>query len=310
MRTLTGLILAAALVLAALPAQAASLNKVAALVNGEMITMYDVQALATPEILKAGLDRSNPAHQAGIQRILRETLENMISDTLISQEAERMKVSVSDSEVDNELRKLQQRSQLTKEEFEKQALQQGISIDVMRDRLRKGILRHRLLGMMIARKVVVTREEIAKYYEEHKSQFVADRQVRLGLVIFPPSADVAALAKKVKSGELSFEKLAAENSIGPNPQQGGDIGNVRWNDLALDWRDRLADLKPGDTSEVFSLEGRKAMLKVFKRSDGTGQDLDAVADEIEGILREPKLQERYVEYSQQLRNRAVVDIRM
>ncbi|MFR8055044.1 MAG: hypothetical protein ACLU6O_10170 [Bilophila wadsworthia] len=51
-------------------------------------------------------------------------------------------------------------------------------------------------------------------------------------------------------------------------------------------------------------------LKGQLASPGTdGQTLEEATPQIERILREPKLQERFREYSEQLRKRAVVEIR-
>lgn len=304
------LLAALVLCLSATGAAADSLNRIAAVVNGEMITYFDVQAQAAPEILRAGLDPVRDADAEPVRRITRNVLDSMISDILISQEAERLKITVQDSEVDNEYRKIVQRSQLAPEQFERQLAQQGLSADLMRERIRRGILRHRLLGLMIARKVVVTRDEIAKYYEAHKGQFVSGRKVRLGLVIFPPRDDADALAAQVKSGAMTFADLAARHSIGPNPQNGGVIGDLLWSDLSMEWRDTLSELKPGDVSRVFLVEGRKAVLQLVASNEGKGQALDDVAEEIENILREPKMQERLQEYIGQLRSRAVIDIRI
>ncbi|NHZ45878.1 peptidyl-prolyl cis-trans isomerase [Nitratidesulfovibrio liaohensis] len=290
--------------------KAEQINKIAAVVNGEMITFFDVQAQATPELMRLGLDRNNPAQQEAVRKVHLQVLDSMISDILMNQEAERWKITVQDSEVDNELRKFVQRSQLSQQEFERQLTQQGLSMDVMRDRVRKGILRHRLLTLMIARKIVITQEDVKKYYEAHKSQFVTDRTVRLGLVIFAPTANADALADKVRTGQMTFEQLAATESIGPNPGSGGDIGTLKWTDLAPAWKEALDGLKAGETSKVILVEGRKAMLKLMQVTTGRSQSIEEATPEIENILREPKLQERFTEYTKQLHDKAVIDIRI
>ncbi|WP_353116476.1 SurA N-terminal domain-containing protein [Nitratidesulfovibrio sp.] len=290
--------------------RAEQINKIAAVVNGEMITFFDVQAQATPELMRLGLDRNNPAQQEAVRKVHLQVLDSMISDILMNQEAERWKITVQDSEVENELRKFVQRSQLSQQEFERQLMQQGLSMDVMRDRVRKGILRHRLLTLMIARKIVITQEDVKKYYEAHKSQFVTDRTVRLGLIIFAPTADAEALASKVRTGQTTFEQLAATDSIGPNPAAGGNIGTLKWTDLAPAWKEALDGLKAGEASKVMLVEGRKAMLKLVEVSTGRSQSVEEATPEIENILREPKLQERFTEYTKQLHDKAVIDIRI
>lgn len=55
--------------------------------------------------------------------------------------------------------------------------------------------------------------------------------------------------------------------------------------------------------------GLKEQLKLLSIESGDGQTLEEATPQIERILREPKLQERFREYSEQLRKRAVVEIR-
>ncbi len=58
------------------------------------------------------------------------------------------------------------------------------------------------------------------------------------------------------------------------------------------------------------VEGRKAMLKLVEVSAGRSQSVEEATPEIENLLREPKLQERFTEYTKQLRDKAVIDIRI
>ena len=96
----------------------------------------------------------------------------------------------------------------------------------------------------------------------------------------------------------------------PRAQEGGDVGVVDWNSLDPTWQDRLSQLKPGDVSGLFEVNnGLKGQLKLLSMESGDGQTLEEATPQIERILREPKLQERFREYSEQLRKRAVVEIR-
>ena len=115
---------------------------------------------------------------------------------------------------------------------------------------------------------------------------------------------------RIRSGKLSFEQAARQVSVGPRAQEGGDVGVVDWNSLDPTWQDRLSQLKPGDVSGLFEVNnGLKGQLKLLSMESGDGQTLEEATPQIERILREPKLQERFREYSEQLRKRAVVEIR-
>ncbi|MBO4369318.1 MAG: SurA N-terminal domain-containing protein, partial [Desulfovibrio sp.] len=81
--------------LIAQPASAVQLGKIAAVVNGKVITMYDLQKAAVIE-----LRRANAKDSKTIDAIMRKVLDNMILDILVAQEAKRLKITVSQSEVD------------------------------------------------------------------------------------------------------------------------------------------------------------------------------------------------------------------
>ena len=61
------------------------------------VELFDVQAQATPELMRLGLDRNNPAQQEAVRKVHLQVLDSMISDILMNQEAERWKITVQDT---------------------------------------------------------------------------------------------------------------------------------------------------------------------------------------------------------------------
>mgnify|MGYP002471254224 FL=1 len=294
----------------AVSAHAAMVNKIAAVVNGRMITMYDLQTAVAPELLKNKIDAKTPSGKAAAEKLMRQALDMMVLDILVEQEAEHLKITVTDAEVDAEIAKLMQRSKLSKADFERQLRREGMTVESLRDRIRKGSLRQKLMGMMVGRKVVVSPEEVEKYYNEHKDKFVSDRTIRMALLVYPKEADASSWARRIASNAVSFEQVVRQISIGPNKQKGGEVEPVLWNKMNPEWRERLSNMSPGDVTEIFVIQGNKAQLKFLgSSSGGTPQTLAEATPEIENILREPRLQERFVEYTDQLRKKAMIDIR-
>lgn len=294
----------------AFSAQAATVNKIAAVVNGEMITVFDLHTTIAPELVKNKLNPNNPAHKATVDALSAKALDMMIMDILIAQEATRLKVTVADSEIEGEITRLMQKSKLSKPDFEKQLKSEGMDATTLRDRIRKTIMRQKLMSQMVGRKVVVTPEEVAQYYEENRSQFTTGQKVQMALIIYPPTADAAAWARKIKEGKTSFEAAVRAVSIGPKPQEGGLMPPVPLSDMNPAWRERILSMKPGQVSEIFTVENHKAQVHYISMQGGAEElSLAEATKQIENILREPKLMERFQEYSEQLRNKAVIDIR-
>lgn len=289
---------------------AAPLNSIAAVVNGEMITAFDLQAEMAPEMLRMGLDPKKADNNAKVGDLARRTLDNMINNIILTQEAERLHVTATDSDVEDELRQFMTRARLTPDEFQRQLQIQGLTEKAFRQRIRSSILRKRLLSLMVGRKVVVTKDEVAAYYDQHKDMFKSNQTVRFAVLVYPPSADAEKLASRVKSGSVNFDKVVREVSVGPKKAEGGDLGMMAWSDLDPAWRDRLLSLKPGEISDLFTVNGLKTQVKLLELSSGEGQSMEDAQEQIEAILREPKLQERFEEYTTQLRKRAMIDIRL
>ena len=295
------------------PAFGAPINRVVAVVNGDMVTEFDLNRLTAPAILRAGLDLKNPAHAEAIAKIRRDVLQSRIQDMIVVQEAERLQVKVDDAEVDKAIANLRQESKVTEEQFNAQLKAQKLTMEDFRDQMRKSLLNRNLLGHMVARKVVITKEEIEKYYNDHPEMFSGGRNVRIALLVYPPTAKVEQVAASLKKGRTSFESVVRELSIGPKKEEGGDLGMMPWSDLSPALRDVLSSMQPGSISAPFDLNGMAAQIKLLEKQDtGNGEvlPLEQVSGQIEGLLREPRLHERFKEYMEQLRRRAVVDIRL
>lgn len=295
------------------PALGAPINRVVAVVNGDMVTEFDLNRLAAPAILRTGLDLKNPAHAEAIAKIRRDVLQSRIQDIIVVQEAERLQVKVDDAEVDKAIARLRQESKVTEEQFNAQLKAQKLTMEEFRSQMRKSLLNRDLLGHMVARKVVITKEEIEKYYNDHPEMFSGGRNVRIALLVYPPTAKVEQVAASLKKGRTSFESVVRELSIGPKKEEGGDLGMMPWSDLSPALRDVLSSMQPGSISDPFDLNGMAAQIKLLDKQDtGSGEvlPLEQVSGQIEGLLREPRLHERFKEYMEQLRRRAVVDIRL
>ena len=293
---------------------AAQLNKVAAVVNGKVITMFDLQKAALPDLARARLNPDDPKQAKQVNDILRKALDNLIIDLLVEQEAKRLEISVSDSEVDAELVNIMKERRLTRAQFEEQLKRQNLSLADLRETFERGIKRQKIMGMQVGRKVVVTPEEIKAYYDKHKNELFLRDGLHMGLLVYPPNANVSGIAAQIKSGSLSFAEAARKYSVGPNKEKGGDMGPVEWDKLNPEWSERLNSMRPGDVTPPFVIQKNfKAQVALF-RPGATGPDkpltLEEARPQIDAILRQPKAMERFDEYISQLRSRAVIDIRL
>ncbi len=291
-------------------AHGATVGKVAAVVNGEMISSYDVQQTAIPEIKKRNLDPKKKADQGKIQEIYDDVLNNMILEILIINEARRQQIVATEAEVDAELTRAMQKSRMSKEAFEKQIKKDGFTVEGLRTRIHNTILRQKLMGMMVGRKVVLRPEEVEDYYNTHRHEMKNDKQTVFALLIYPDSSDAPKYASQIKKDGKKFEQIVRELSIGPNKENGGLIGDIPMDKMDPRLAKILKGLQEGEATPIIVLNGKRAQFKLVQKAAAGGpMTFEQAKPIIENILREPMLKERFEEYVAQLRKKAMIDIR-
>ena len=300
-------------------AQAASVNKVAAVVNGQLITMYDLQSYAFPEMLRMHLNPNNPAQRKQCDQILRTALDQMIMDILFEGEAKRLKMDISDSDVDQEITRMYKSRRMTKQQFEQALAQQNIRLADFRKGIRKRMLRQKIMGSQVGRRVVVTPEEIKAYYEAHKDTMYDRKGLHMAVIAYNPKAPYREIARTVRSGEMPWLEASVKYSVYPKHEKGGDTGPVIWDKLNDDMRARLEKMKPGEVSDLFPVARHPqagqiyGQVRLFRPSgDQTNRimTLQEATPMIDAILRDPKAQSRLGSYAEELKRKAVIDIRI
>lgn len=287
------------------------LNRVIAVVNGELITMFDLQQHAMPEIIRSGFTGSDRQSVAERDRIFNQSLETMVLDILYKQEAERYKITADDGDVENELRRVMQSNNITDPaEFERQIATQGMTMEELRKRLRDNLVRQRLLGAMVMRKADVTPEEVQAYYNAHVTEYSTPDSVEFSVIALGPGRDVEAVREEITSGRSTFAEAAKKYSDWPTAAIGGSMGNLPWSDLNPAWVEAMQGLEAGQTSAPVVSGDITVLLHVDALNPGNSQDFETVAAQIEDRLREDKLRDRLDEYSNQLKSKAVVEIKI
>ncbi len=284
-------------------------DRVIAVVNDEVITLQELQQEMEKDLIQRGGMRPELSDQQR-KDLKNQVLEFMINNILFQQEAQRLGIRVSNSEVDNRLQQIEQEHGLTRQDLQNFLEAQNMDIQEYRQWLKEEIIRSRLLRAMVRQKVVVTQEEIETYYEENIQEFEKPAQVALQIILHRDKEKLANIRDRISSGQLDFQEAAHEFSQAPSADQGGDLGSLAWKDLSPAWQNILQDLEPGEMSEVFPVQNDFALIRLREKQIDDKLSLQDVREEIRNRIFERKLEQRYQEYVQTLRSRAAVDVRL
>jgi peptidyl-prolyl cis-trans isomerase SurA len=299
------------IVCAAAPAGARQYsNRIIAVINGEAITMFELNQRMRPFLNQIEGKDLNEAEQEAVRGLQKQVLDQMIDDILLEQEIEKIDIEVNESEIENRIRTMRQKLDAQGQTLDDFLRLEGYDMEELKSRIRDEILKHKLVGFWVRRKVVVTQEEIENYYEENKADYQQERRVAVRLIVPAESQPADQLRRRIVQGELSFDEAADIYSQGPGVGDGGYIGFLNWKDLAPEWKDALSGLEAGDVSRPFVTQGREALLQVVEIESGEAPPLEEVREEIKDEIFEKKYSEQLDEYIGGLREKAVIDIKI
>jgi len=308
-RTAVAALLLVAALLACAPAWAADtvLDGIMAVVNGKIITKYELDERMRPVYDQMRGRQLNTDEIMQIQALKKKVLDQMVEDQLLLTEAERYKLTIGDSEVEEQIKVFMAKRNLNDAEFKRQLELQRMTRAEFARNMQRDMIRHRLIGGVVANKIVVTDSEVEERYKERKAEFSKDSMVQLALILLPAGMSAKDLKADIEAGKASFAQAAQKYSQGPNASQGGDIGYIAWKDLAPEWNAALAGLKPGQISNPVRIQDFEGLLQVVSLKEGEELPLDAVRDQIYQSLHDAKFEKTFAEFMQKLREKAVIE---
>jgi parvulin-like peptidyl-prolyl isomerase len=206
----------------------------AAIVNGQEISMAvflrEVGRRQAP-LIQRGVNVNTPQGQAELEQVKQLTLDNMIDDVLVMQDAAQQGISISDAEVEAEIQKgIATAGGQAK--FEEQLNREGQTLEDARNTVRTQLLYQKMLA-----KVAGNLQTSEQVHARH---------------ILVNSAGVAqALLEQVRGG-ADFGQLAQQASLDTTTRTtGGDLGWFpRGKLVAKELEDGAFALQPGQVSEV------------------------------------------------------------
>jgi len=302
-------------------ASAAVVDRIAAVVNNDIITLSEVN-----RNFDAYVKRLKNAAEIVDSEQAREKIKKLLLDTLIDQkivlqEATKLGLLATDAQVDETINDMLTKKKITRDELHLSIMKEGGTLDEYKEEVRQHLTKMRLVAREIRSKVAVRDEEIGEYYSRHRKDYEGAEAVRMAqvLLIIPPNCDedekekvhqkALTIRERIHRGE-SFRLMAMQYSQGPAAKVGGDLGYME-KGLMLPEVDRAAfSLKIHELSDVVeSSIGFHIITITDKRGEGV-KPINSVREEIVGNISEEKIEKKFHEWLDKKRRQSHIDIRL
>lgn len=239
-----------------------------------------------------------------VERHGREVLENMINRLIIQQECSRRGLTVTESEVDQEILEISKKFGLAVDQWYKmlEAERKLTPQQYRRDVIWPMLALRKLAG----RDVTITREMIQQAYEDNYGPRVKARMIVLDNV-----RRATEIWEKARNNPDDFESLARDYSMEPNSRAlGGVIPPIRKNSGAHEnLRTAAFRMKqPGELSGVIQVgPSQYAILKFEGLTEPVEHDMADVEAQLHADLTEREVQRMVGETFEKLQENARVD---
>jgi peptidyl-prolyl cis-trans isomerase SurA len=300
-----------------------TVEEIIARVNNEIITLseYEKARQSAEEDAKQECQgRCTPEQlQTDIEERRKNTLRELIDQSLLVQRGKDMGMNV-EAEVIKQLDQIRVQNKLdSMEALEKAVTSEGLNWEDFKNGIRNHILQQKVIQSEVGSHITIGEDEVKKYYEAHKSEYVRPEEVALREIEVSTQGkspdELPALKKKaetalkrVQDGE-DFGEIAKRYSDSSTKDQGGFLGVYKRGELAKELEDKVFNMKRNELTGVLETKQGYLILQVLEHYEEGQQPLDKVRNEISDKLYTTRLEPAMRDYLKTLREQSYVIIK-
>ncbi len=265
---LAGAVACVSIAPAAVPASAQQVERIAAVVNDKVISVYDLRQRIELLIFSAGLP--NTADQR--RNMAPQVIRGLIDEALQTEEAGRLNIRVSKRDMETAVENIERSNNIPEGRFEDYVRSRGISSDAALTQIRAGIAWQKLITRRVVPTINIGEEEIDAVIKSIRAG-QGQTQYRVSEILLPVDDasqrqaifDLAnRLVTQLRLG-TDFGGIARQFSKSASAATGGDIGWIQDGELIAEANRILALLDVGRVSDPIQTPDGYLILKTAER---------------------------------------------
>jgi len=305
-----------AMLLSILPLHAEVTDRIAAVVNDEVITLSDVYDLGGDFI-----EEQVSVQPQTRREIELEVLDALILRSLIGQEIERLGLTVTEVELDRTIDDIAGRNGLERDSLRAEVERGGMPWENYLEELRENLRQMKFSQAVIRPRIAVNEDELKDAYLRMTHSMDLPKQAELGaifLALDPAGDEQAQLAlmesaqaarQRVMDGE-DFGAVSAELDQGPYGVRNGVMGVHSQGELVAALDGPAFSTPVGEISEPIVTAQGIFLLYIFDRRSADIAPFDEVRDQLLDQVYADRIEDETDLWFEQARRRAALSIKL
>jgi len=290
---------------------------IVAVVNGDIITLSDFKQ--QDEMLYQSLTSRYQGEELEniYKEMKKQILDEMITDLLLLQEAEKQDIDVS-GQIEGMLEDMKKEYGFSSTEEIRTALRgQGIDYDSWLEYQERELLKRGVLYYSFGKDIVVDENEVINYYRQHQEEYKEPATFELKAIYLSDAEKIEEELKgimeeisgKIEAGD-QFEDLAEKYSDGPYKENRGELGTFKKGTLDKTLEQAAEKIEVDDVTPWIKTSNGWYLLKLTAKEEEHIKDFNEVREEIENKIFEKKQQEKTMKYIKELREKSYIEIKI
>ena len=257
----------------------ADTSKIAAVVNGDVISEADIANRARLFAISTGL----PMSQEVIDRLKPQILRQLIDERLRVQEAQRRKIVIQDAQIAAAIKDIESRNNMPPGALRAKLASDGVSNRTLIDQIRAQLAWTQMLREIVGERMNISEAEVAEQQKLAAAQ-TGQTEYRLGEIFIPVDdstngADAQRFAETVISelrAGAPFAMVAAQFSQTQTALEGGELGWEQTNQLDPAIARLVSQMPVGAISNPVRVPGGISIVNLQGKRE-IGHDMATVA---------------------------------
>ena len=301
-------------------ADAVVVDRIVAVVNDDLITLFDLNQNFRPyEANIKALGYAPEKERETLYKLRTDLLNQLIERKLSDQVVKKNNIEVSEQEIDTALERFKDARSLTDDDLRAGLARQGLTLEEYRKNIKQQLLRNKLVNREIKSKIVITEDDINDYYDTHREKFAGELSYHLWNIFIqtPEFGDdstkrialekMEAVHTQLTQGR-SFESFAVDDPDSPMAPKGADLGLFKLDELSPELQEAVKGMKAGDFSPILKTHMGYQIIFVQKIVEAKAKSLAAVKSEIHEILYNEAVDNRFQKWLKDLRKKSHIKI--
>lgn len=253
--------------------EARDVEGIAAIVNDQVISLYDVDQRVDLFFATSGIQKTPQMNE----RMREQVLRSLVDEKLQLQEAKRVEIKIEDDEIKRRMESLAGESSMTLDGIKSFLDENKIEAEALEGQLHAELAWRQFVRRSFGGRVKVGDQEIDEQYNKavravNQTRYLVS-EILLNLDAFANEQQVAQLSneivKQLQSG-VDFAAVARQFSIAPTASRGGQLGWITTEQLDARLGAVLRQMQPGQISRPIPTNAGVTILALAdKRAGGS-----------------------------------------